>query len=93
MHNSRVDKNWQDLVQRVPSDCRRCYAHLTQHPLERDRGRAFPMLGDHKPAWEYRVNGSDRVFYVVFPKEKKVRVYYAGPHYRGRRPPLPPVRP
>ena len=49
--------------------------------MQRRRGRIFPLRGKKfKGAWEYEITGGDRVFYMPFPDEKKVIVYYAGKH-------------
>jgi hypothetical protein len=72
--NSRVVKNWRELVLSCPENAIRCYQHLSQNPMQR----------------EYEITGADRVFYVPLPDEKKVVVYYAGKHPVKNKYPQPP---
>lgn len=89
--NSRVVKNWRELVLSCPENAIRCYQHLSQNPMQRSRGRIFPLRGKKfKGAWEYEITGADRVFYVPLPDEKKVVVYYAGKHPSQNKYPQPP---
>lgn len=89
--NSRVVKNWRELVLSCPENAIRCYQHLSQNPMQRSRGRIFPLRGKKfKGAWEYEITGADRVFYVPLPDEKKVVVYYAGKHPVKNKYPQPP---
>ncbi|HEY9768823.1 MAG TPA: hypothetical protein V6C71_10050 [Coleofasciculaceae cyanobacterium] len=63
--NSRVVKNWRELVLSCPENAIRCYQHLSQNPMLRIRGRIFPLRGKkYKGAWEYEITTADRVFYV-----------------------------
>lgn len=90
--NSRVVKNWRQLVLSCPENAIRCYQHLSQTPMQRSRGRIFPLRGKKfKGAWEYEITGSDRVFYVPLPDEKRVVVYYAGKHPVKNKYPQPPA--
>ncbi len=90
--NSRVVKNWRQLVLSCPENAIRCYQHLSSNPMQRSPGRIFPLRGKKfKGAWEYEITGSDRVFYVPLPDEKKVVVYYAGKHPVKNKYPLPPT--
>jgi hypothetical protein len=90
--NSRVVKNWRELVLSCPENAIRCYKHLSQNPMQRSRGRIFPLRGKKfKGAWEYEITGADRVFYVPLPDEKKVVVYYAGKHPVKNKYPQPPT--
>ncbi|MEY2833665.1 MAG: hypothetical protein RLZZ574_2924 [Cyanobacteriota bacterium] len=89
--NSRVVKNWRELILSCPENAIRCYQHLSQNPMQRTRGRIFPLRGKKfKGAWEYEITGADRVFYVPLPDEKKVVVYYAGKHPVKNKYPQPP---
>ena len=89
--NSRVVKNWRSLVISCPENATRCYIHLSQTPMQRSPGRIFPLRGKKfKGAWEYEITGSDRVFYVPLPSEKRVVVYYAGKHPVKNKYPKPP---
>lgn len=89
--NSRVVKNWRELVLSCPENAIRCYQHLSQNPMQRSRGRIFPLRGKKfKGAWEYEITGAERVFYVPLPDEKKVVVYYAGKHPVKNKYPQPP---
>jgi hypothetical protein len=90
--NSRVVKNWRELVLSCPENTIRCYKHLSQNPMQRSRGRIFPLRGKQfKGAWEYEITGADRVFYVPLPDKKKVVVYYAGKHPVKNKYPQPPT--
>ena len=89
--NSRVVKNWRQLVLSCPENAIRCYQHLSSNPMQRSPGRIFPLRGKKfKGAWEYEITGSDRVFYVPLPDEKRVIVYYAGKHPVKNEYPKPP---
>jgi hypothetical protein len=90
--NSRVIKDWRELVLSCPENAIRCYQHLSQNPMLRSRGRIFPLRGQKfKGAWEYEITGADRVFYVPLSDEKKVIVYYAGKHPVKNKYPKPPT--
>ena len=90
--NSRVVKNWRSLVVSCPENATRCYQHLSQTPMQRSPGRIFPLRGKKfKGAPEYEITGSERVFYVPLPDEKKVVVYYAGKHPVKNKYPQPPT--
>ncbi len=89
--NSRVVKNWRELVNSCPENAIRCYQHLSYSPMQRSRGRIFPLRGKKfAGAWEYEITGADRVFYVPISAEKKVIVYYAGKHPVKNKYPKPP---
>ncbi len=89
--NSRVVKNWRELVLSCPENAIHCYKYLSHNPMQRSRGRIFPLKGKKfKGAWEYEITGADRVFYVPLPDEKKVVVYYAGKHPVKNKYPKPP---
>lgn len=90
-NNSRVVKNWRELVLSCPENAIRCYEHLSYNPMQRSRGRIFPLRGKKfQGAWEYEITGADRVFYVPLPSQKKVIVYYAGKHPVKNKYPKPP---
>lgn len=89
--NSRVIKDWRELVLSCPENAIRCYQHLSYSPMQRIRGRIFPLRGKKfKGVWEYEITGADRVFYVPLSDEKKVIVYYAGKHPVKNKYPKPP---
>ena len=51
--NSRIIKDWRELVIKYPENTIRYYQHLRLHPLERSSGRIFPLRGKKfKGAWE-----------------------------------------
>jgi hypothetical protein len=79
--NRRVNREWEDLMERHPENCCRCYKDLCTAPTTRQPGRVFPLKGKpYRGAWEYEVTSGDRVFYVPHQEELKVVVYYAGKH-------------
>ncbi|WP_414561719.1 MULTISPECIES: hypothetical protein [unclassified Anabaena] len=79
--NRRVNRDWEDLMQRYPENTLRCYEDLSTVPKTRKPGRVFPLKGKtYKGAWEYEVSKGDRVFYVPDEEQLKVIVYYAGKH-------------
>lgn len=89
--NSRVVKSWRELVISCPENAIRCYQYLRQNPMQRSRGRVFPLRGQKfKGAWEYEITGSDRVFYIPRSDKKQVIVYYAGKHPVKNKYPQPP---
>ena len=89
--NSRVVKSWRELVSKYPENAIRCYHHLSYNPMQRSRGRVFPLRGKKfAGAWKYEITGADRVFNVPLPAEKKVIVYYAGKHPVKNKYPKPP---
>ena len=89
--NSRVIKKWRELVLSCPENAIRCYKYLSCNPMQRSRGRIFPLRGQKfKGAWEYEITGADRVFYVPLSEERKVIVYYAGKHPVKNKYPKPP---
>lgn len=92
-NNSRVNKSWEALMEKAPENTRRCYMHLRTQPMQRIRGRVFPLK--HKKyrehgAWEYEVTDGDRVFYVPKSQDRTVLVYYAGEHPPKGKAPFPP---
>ena len=90
--HSRLVKNWRELVKSCPENAIRCYQHLSHNPMQRSRGRIFPLRGKKfKGAWEYEITGADRVFYVPISEQKKVVVYYAGKHPVKNKYPQPPT--
>lgn len=79
--NSRVLKDWKELLERAPENTRECFARLRENPMERVPRRVFPLKHkDYKGSWEYEVTGGDRVFYTPDQASKKIVVYYAGKH-------------
>ena len=87
--NERVNRDWQELIRKAGTNAARCYDYLRATPLARQPGRIFPLRGKkYKGAWEYELTKGDRVFYLPYPKIRKVSVYYAGPH-----PPEAPIPP
>lgn len=79
--NRRVKKGWDSLAKKYPENLQRCYEDLSTQPMQRRRGRIFPLKGKkYKGAWEYELTGGARIFYVPDEAEKKVVVYYAGEH-------------
>ncbi len=79
--NRRVNRDWEDLMQRHPENTRRCYQHLQTMPTTRQPKRVFPLKGKkYKGVWEYELTGSDRVFYIPDEIHLKVIVFYAGKH-------------
>jgi hypothetical protein len=87
--NRRVNRDWEELVDKAPENAARCYHDLSVAPMRRQPGRVFPLKGKaYKGAWEYEVTAGDRLFYHPDPINRKVVVYYAGPHVR--RVPTPP---
>jgi hypothetical protein len=85
--NSSVNRSWEDMLSRYPENSKKCYEHLCLHPTQRQRGRIFPMRGKkYKGAWEYELTSGARVFYVPDLSIKKVVVYFAGEHPKGKSP-------
>ena len=81
--NRRVNRSWEKLILKAPENTQRCYKHLCNSPTTRIPGRVFPLRGNlYKGAWEYEVTGGDRVFYIPDSENRKVEVYYAGPHIK-----------
>jgi hypothetical protein len=79
--NRRVNRSWEELIQKDLESARRCYEHLKNNPLQRKPGRIFPLKGKkYKGNWEYEFNSGDRVFYTPNPEKMEVVVYYAGEH-------------
>jgi hypothetical protein len=79
--NRRVNRDWENLMQRHPENTWRCYENLCTAPTTRQPGRVFPLKGKlYKGAWEYEVTKGDRVFYIPDEQQLKVVVYYAGKH-------------
>lgn len=93
-HNSRVNKSWEALMKQSPENTRRCYEHHRARPMQRIRGRVFPMRHRRyrdRGAWEYELTGGDRVFYVPRSMDRTVLVYYAGEHPPKGEAPSPPM--
>jgi hypothetical protein len=64
-----------------PQAALRWYTYLRKSPTTRYPGRVFPLRGSvYRGAWECEVTGGDRVYYIPLEIERKVEVYYAGPH-------------
>lgn len=79
--NSRVNRDWEALMQRYPENSRRCYHDLCTAPTTRKPKRVFPLKGKkYKGVWEYEVSKGDRVFYIPDENQLKVVVFYAGKH-------------
>ncbi|MGB7414635.1 MAG: hypothetical protein WA902_10540 [Thermosynechococcaceae cyanobacterium] len=88
--NQRVNHSWEKLIQRHPENTARCYQYLCSTPTQRYPGRIFPLKGKkYRGAWEYELTGGDRVFYVPDEVNKKVVVYYADKHPKGKSPTPP----
>lgn len=80
-YTRKVNKHWKKIIAASPDNAIRCYEWLCEKPMQRWSGRVYPMKGKkYKDAWEFEVTGGDRLYYVPDPKERKVLVYYAGPH-------------
>lgn len=80
-YNSRVQKSWEKMMVRVPDNLNRCLEDLCTQPMQRELKRLFPLKGKaYKGAWEYKVTGGDRIYYVVNPETHRVIVYYADEH-------------
>lgn len=85
--NARINKAWEDLCVRNPEKSKECYEHLLLTPTVRKRGKIFPLKGDkYRGVWEYEFPAGDRVFYIPDTCIKKVNVYYADKHPKGRAP-------
>lgn len=81
--NKRVNKEWEDLMQRSPQSTLRCYQDLCTAPMTKKPRRVFPLRGrQYEGIWEYEVTSGDRVFYIPYEEEKKVFVFYAGKHIK-----------
>ncbi len=81
--NKRVNKEWEDLMQRSPQNTARCYQDLCTAPMIKKPRRVFPLRGkQYEGIWEYEVTSGDRVFYIPYEEEKKVFVFYAGKHIK-----------
>lgn len=79
--NRKVNKDWEDLMQRYRASASRCYQDLCTAPMRQKPSKVFPLRGKpYKGAWEYKVTSGDRVFYTFCEEDKKVFVYYAGKH-------------
>jgi hypothetical protein len=80
-YNSRVQKSWEKMMVRVPDNLNRCLEDLCTQPMQRKLKRIFSLKGKpYKGAWEYKVTGGDRVYYVLKPETRQVIVYYADVH-------------
>lgn len=92
-HNSPVNKSSEVLIEQFPENTQRCYEHLRTRPMQRIRGRVFPLKHRRyrdRGTWEYELTSDMRVFYVPRSKDRTVLVYYAGEHPPKRRAPYPP---
>lgn len=77
----RVNKRWEKIIATSADNAVRCYEWLCEKPMQRWPGRVFPLRGKkYKGAWEFEVTGGDRLYYIPDPKQRRVVVYYAGPH-------------
>lgn len=57
---------WDTFVTKIPKAMKRAYERLTEHPLDVQGTRQFPLKGKrNKPFWEYEVSGGDRLYYAV----------------------------
>ena len=89
--NSRLNRDWQDLVLLYPENSLVCYRHLLTQPLQRVKFRAFPLRGKQfRGVWEYEITGGDRVFYLPNKSERSVLVIYAGKHPKKNKYPKAP---
>jgi len=80
-HNERVNRNWEALIQSAASNTAKCYDYLRSTPMLRTPRRVFPLKGKkYAGAWEYELTAGDRIFYTPNPQNRRVEVYYAGPH-------------
>ena len=80
-YNSRVQKSWEKMMVRVPDNLNRCLEDLCTQPMQRELKRLFSLRGKpYKGAWEYKVTGGARVYYVPNPETRQVIVYYADAH-------------
>ena len=80
-YNQRVYKSWKRMMQRIPDSLERCLEDLCTQPMQRYLKRSFPLKGTaYKGAWEYKVSGGDRVYYVLNLETRQVIVYYANEH-------------
>jgi hypothetical protein len=74
--NSRVNRNWEALIERSPESALRWYKYLRNSATTRYPSRVFPLRGSvYRGAWECEIAGGDRVFYVPDEAVKKVVVY------------------
>jgi hypothetical protein len=79
--NKKVNKSWEDLMQRHPENTIRCYKDLSTSPTSKKPRRVFPLRGQqYRGIWEYELTSGDRVFYIPDEDNKKVFVFYAGKH-------------
>ena len=71
--NERVNRKWEQIINRAPENALRWYRYLRQRPMARYPKRVFPLLGSiYQGAWECEVTGGDRLFYV--PDESNLKV-------------------
>jgi hypothetical protein len=92
-YNSRVNKSWEELMEKYPKQTLKCYEHLHMHPMQRIPGSAFPLRHpkyQKAGAWEYELPNGNRIFYVPRLEERTVIVYYAGEHPPKGQAPFPP---
>ena len=83
LRNSRVAKGWDSLARNTFEDACRCYDFLRQDAMRRIRQRAYPLKGsNYLDCWCYEVGAGTRVYYKVYPAEKRAVIYFAGagPH-------------
>jgi hypothetical protein len=80
-YNERVAKGWANLCQATPANARNCYNWLQVDPLRQKNGRCYPLKGKkYAGVWAYEIGAGDRVYYIPSPEDRKLVVYYAGPH-------------
>jgi hypothetical protein len=89
-HNKKVLNGWQQLVHNTSQNAINCYDWLLRHPMKPIPGRCYALKHKaHAGNWCYEVGAGDRVYYKPDEVNKKVTVWYAGPHPHGKIP-MPP---
>ena len=80
-YNRRIQKSWEKMMNRIPESLERCLEDLCTQPMNRELTRLFALKGKrYKGAWEYKVTGGDRVYYVLNLEARQVIIYYADEH-------------
>jgi mRNA-degrading endonuclease RelE of RelBE toxin-antitoxin system len=78
--SARAKGEWDAFVQKQPKAMKAAFERLSEHPLDVQGTRQFPLKGKQlKPFWEYEVTGGDRLYYAV-DLVKKVIVVAVLPH-------------
>lgn len=63
--SARVERNWDEMANRIPKAVQACYDHLANDPYRRIPRRVFPLKGRrYRGLWEYEVTGSNRLYYL-----------------------------